>query len=408
MQTGYSPDASAPAAAGSPLAPPSAAPTGRNRLNSIDCLRGLVMIVMALDHTRDYLAPGGQDFLRDVHHPALFLTRWITHFCAPTFVFLAGVGAFLFGARVANRAVLSRFLLTRGFWLVICELTLVRFGWTFHLAPQFMLLQVIWVIGCSMIFLSGLVFLPRLVLVAGAVALIGGHNLLDGIDAASLGRLRPVWILLHQRGLIELAPGVQVFALYPLIPWVAVMLAGYLTGPVFLRPAQDRTKTLAMAGGLVVLFFVGLRASNFYGDPGLWHSDPSLGASVLSFVNCEKYPPSLLYLAMTLGPALLALAAFDGVQGRGANFLVTFGRVPFFFYLGHIYLIHTIAVAVALLRSGPGAWDAGFPPRADLSPNFGLPVMYLFWFLIVLALYPLCRWFGRIKETRRAWWLSYL
>jgi uncharacterized membrane protein len=185
-------------------------------------------------------------------------------------------------------------------------------------------------------------------------------------------------------------------------------MAGYLTGPVFLRSAQDRVRTLAIAGGLVLLFFVVLRASNFYGDPGLWKADDSLLASVLSFVNCEKYPPSLLFLAMTLGPALLALAAFDKVRGRVVNFLVTFGRVPFFFYLSHIYLIHAIAVGVAVLRSGAAAWDAGFPPRADLASNFSLATVYGFWFLICIALYPLCFWFGRIKETRRAWWLSYL
>jgi uncharacterized membrane protein len=363
---------------------------------------------MALDHTRDYLAPGGQEFLRDVHHPALFLTRWITHFCAPTFVFLAGVGAFLFGARTSNRAVLSRFLLTRGLWLVICEFTVVRVGWTFHLIPQLLLLQVIWVIGCSMILLSGLIFLPRPLLVVGTVGLVIGHNLLDGVNAADWGRLSPVWLLLHQQGLVNFASGVQAFVVYPLIPWVAVLLAGYLAGPVFLRPAPHRARTLALSGGLMLLFFVALRASNAYGDPRPWHSEGPNLASALSFLNCEKYPPSLLYLAMTLGGALLALAAFDGAQGRAINFLITFGRVPFFFYVSHIYLIHAIAVGMVVLRKGPAAWDSGFPPRGDLASNFSLPAVYCSWIVIVLLLYPLCRWFARIKAVRKDWWLSYL
>jgi uncharacterized membrane protein len=383
--------------------------TFRSRLDAIDLLRGLVMVIMALDHTRDYLS-GGTGMLRDVHQPALFLTRWITNYCAPTFVFLAGAGASLYGSRGRSVAQVSRFLVTRGLWLVLMELTLVKIGWSFSVRPDFFLLQVIWVIGWSMVALAGMIFLPRKALIIVAGLLIFGHNLLDGINADAWGRYRVVWLLLHQPGFFQPRPDIKVLAMYPLIPWVAVILAGYLLGPLLLLAPVLRRRALWRIGTAVVGLFVALRAIDLYGDPAPWAPQDGWLASLLSFVNCEKYPPSLLFLGMTLGPALLALAAFDQAKGRMAQFFISFGRVPFFYYMAHIYLIHLVAVTIALAGNGSAAWLAGgLPPMARPAGwGFGLPAVYGFWIGIVLLLYPLCRWFGKVKQRRQDWWLSYL
>ncbi len=290
-------------------------PAGRARLTSIDLLRGLVMVVMALDHTRDFFAAGGFN-PRDVTDPALFLTRWITHFCAPTFIFLAGISAFLYGQGRSAGSV-SRFLLTRGIWLVLIELTVVRFGWSFSIHFNHFVVQVIFVIGASMIALAGLVHLPRWAIAAAGLVMIFGHNLLDGIKAAQFGAAAPVWNFLHQPGHLQLAPGVDLVVLYPLIPWIGVMAAGYALGPVFTREPAARIRELFVLGATITVGFILLRATNLYGDPAPWAVQDNVVASVLSFINCEKYPPSLLYLAMTLGPALMLLAAIERTQGTG-------------------------------------------------------------------------------------------
>ena len=380
----------------------------RSRLDSIDLLRGVVMVLMALDHTRDFFGASTMN-PRDVNDPALFLTRWVTHFCAPIFIFLAGISAFLYKNRGRTKAEASRFLFTRGTWLVLLEFTVVLFGWTFNPAFDFFVLQVIWAIGWSMIALAGLIYLPRAAIATLALAMIAGHNLLDGIRAEELGDLGWLWLLLHEPGFMNPAPGVKLLALYPLVPWIGVMAAGYASGPVMNFPEAQRRRCLLVSGSLLVGIFVGLRALNVYGDPAAWQPSPTWSASVLSFINCEKYPPSLLYLGMTLGPGLVGLALVEHARGRLAHWLITFGRVPFLYYIAHIYLIHLVAVAAAVFTGADVLWLFQ-NPLASKPDDYGasLPVVYVLWLGIVLALYPLCRWFAALKQRRKDWWLSYL
>jgi uncharacterized membrane protein len=451
---------------GGPANEPLAAP-GRGRLDAIDLVRGLVMVVMALDHVRDYFSRDLFTDPTDLNRtsPALFLTRWVTHFCAPTFVFLAGTGAFLFRSRARTTAALSWFLLSRGLWLVVLELTWVQFAWNFHLNYRYALGPgVLWAIGWSMVALSGLVFLPTSAVAVFGVVIIAYHNLLDGRSAADLGLPDWLWILLHQPGQFEIVKGLRFTAPYSLLPWLGVMAAGYGLGALFLLDRAVRRKQLLGLGLAVTFTFVALRFTNWYGDPPNWQlqapphpaAGPSvvgLGASplgtgpvaaaagllgakpdparirgkatgpwapqedpvftVLSFLNCQKYPPSLLFVLMTLGPAVTALALFDRPAGALGRFFVTFGRVPLFFYLLHLPLIHGLMVGLDYLRFGwsPFVSDAPWTLRPDRLPKgygYGLGVVYLVWLGVVLALYPVCRWFAGVKQRRREGWLSYL
>jgi uncharacterized membrane protein len=385
-----------------------AAAGSRTRLGSIDTLRGLVMIVMALDHTRDFFANGGFN-PRDVAEPALFLTRWVTHFCAPTFIFLAGISAYLYGVQGRTASGISRFLLTRGIWLVAIEFTAVRLGWSFDLHFNYFVAQVIFAIGVSMVALAAFVHLPRRAIAAIGLAMILGHNALDGIKAEQLGAAAPLWNFLHQPGRFDVVPGIRFFVLYPLIPWIGVMAAGYALAPVFMQERATRVRQLLLLGAAVTAGFVVLRASNLYGDPVPWTVQGTPLATVLSFINCEKYPPSLLYLGMTLGPALMLVAAFEWIRGPVAGWIATFGRVPFFYYVVHIFFLHALAIAFAWATIGDVGWLFG--PLAGHKPTIyglGLPGIYAVWLAVVIALYPLCRWFAGIKRRRTEWWWSYL
>ena len=376
---------------------PAPRPRG-HRLDNIDLLRGAIMLLMALDHVRDFFhAGGGVMNPRDVTQPALFLTRWITHFCAPTFIFLAGMSAHLYGQR-KGRTIrhVSWFLLTRGACLIALELTIINFGWTFDPRFDLLTLQVIWAIGCSMIALAAMVFLPRSVIGAITIVMIGGHNLLDGVHAAQVGRLAWLWNILHEPGSLGRIGGVQIFVLYPLIPWVGVMAAGYVLGPVMQLDGERRRATLVNIGVALVVIFILLRGTNIYGDPADMAVHASPLATLLSFLNCEKYPPSLLYLAMTLGPALIALAMLEFADGALAGVLITFGRAPLFLYVVHIYAIHLLSAAVAMIEKPPAF-------------GFSLPIVYAIWLAVVAMLYPLCRWFAGVKRRRDDWWwLSYV
>jgi uncharacterized membrane protein len=381
---------------------------GRVRLDSIDLLRGLVMVLMALDHTRDFFAAGGPN-PRDIADPALFLTRWVTHFCAPTFIFLAGVSAFLYGERGRSVGQVSFFLLTRGLWLILIELTLMRVCWTFSFHINVFVMQVIWVTGASMVVLAGLVHLPRWAIATIGLAMIAGHNLLDGIDAEDLGYAAWLWTLLHQPGLIEIAPHIKLFVLYNLVPWSGVMAAGYALGPVFRLDPASRRSFLIRTGAAVTAGFIVLRATNLYGDPAAWSVQASVLRTVLSFVDCEKYPPSLLFLMMTLGPALILLALFERAHGAIAGAITTFGRVPFFFYVVHVAFIHALAVGFAWITVGDIGWMFGSSlSQKPASYGLGLPGVYAVWLCVVAALYPPCRAFAALKQRRREWWWSYL
>jgi len=396
-----------------PLADPEARDQPRQRLDSVDLLRGVVMVVMALDHVRDF-------FTRSAHlfDPAdlarttapLFFTRWVTHFCAPTFVFLAGASAFLYGSRPGrSRPELARFLLSRGLWLVVIELTVVRLAWQFNLDYRFFALQVIWAIGWSMVALAALVWLPiRLVGVFGLL-MIATHNLLDGFGASPL-RAGPgefadaslgdwIWSILH----VQNPP-----VMYPLVPWIGVMAAGYAFAPVLRHEPAKRRRELLLVGAALVAGFILLRALNLYGDSQPWSVQRSGLFTVLSFLNTTKYPPSLLYLLMTLGPALLSLVLFERVRGSVAQFFTVYGRVPFLFYVAHLYLIHALVLVVAGLRGDDVQAYLTLWRFMPDSWGYGLGVTYLIWVFVVISLYPLCRWFAGVKARRREAWLSYL
>jgi len=396
---------------------PAAATISKPRLDSIDTLRGIVMVLMALDHTRDFfsrdLAFDPTDLAKT--NPALFLTRWITHFCAPVFIFLAGTGAFLATTRGSTRRALSWFLLTRGLWLVILELTWVRFGWLFNLDYHFSMGIVIWVIGWSMVSLAALIHLPRRLMVVFALLLIAGHNLLDQVEPESFGSLGWLWRIVHSGGMIQLSANTRFIAGYPLVPWIGVMALGFGFGPLLLRDPEERRHRLLVLGGIVTLLFVVIRATNCYGDAQRWSEQKDFLFSVLSFLNCTKYPPSLCYLLMTLGPAFLVLAALDRGTPRWLQPVCVFGRVPLFFYLLHLPFIHGLAVIVSYIRYGDASWWFANDPvggsKVDLMPagyGFGLPVIYLVWAFVVLALFPACRWFAGVKRRHHSRWLSYL
>jgi uncharacterized membrane protein len=387
------------------------------RLGSIDLLRGLAIVVMALDHVRDYFLIGTtNDPMTDPDvAPALFLTRWITHFCAPVFVLLAGTSAGLMAAR-KSPAELGRFLLTRGLWLIAIEIVVISTGWTFapHGIAQLdglvlVTMQVIWAIGASMVVLAGLQFLGRGACLALGVAIVVGHNLLDGLwPASTMFQTGPLWIALHAQMTANAGPFTFVFV-YPLLPWIGVMLLGFGTAAVFERPAARRDALLLRAGLAMTAAFVVLRALDVYGDPNPWQPQPGgTVATLIDFLNVTKYPPSLAFLLMTLGPAAILCAYADRFRGRLAEALVMFGRVPFAFYVAHLYLIHAIA---ALLGIAQGFGAAPFFNLFLWFPaGYGLPLwgVYVVWAIVIALLYPFCRWVAGVKARRRDWWLSYL
>jgi uncharacterized membrane protein len=408
---------------------------GAARLDSIDLLRGIVMVIMMLDHTRDFVH---RDVLMGLDptdlsrtNVVLFFTRWITHFCAPVFVFLAGTGAYLRWTRGRSKQDMSKFLLTRGLWLIILEFTVVRLFVFFNLDYRFLgAAQVIWVIGISMIIMAALIYLPLRVLAVFGVGMILLHNLLDNVrvtgwqgpQSAVPGLGAKLWILLHQpfEGFpVAGFPSPVVFVIYPIIPWVGVMAAGYAFGKLYQMDAPRRRRLLITIGSVSIALFIIIRFINRYGEPNLWAPQNSLGFTILSFLNTTKYPPSLLFLLMTLGPAMLALAWFESTKsspsssffGKVKEFFVTFGRVPLFFYLLQWLTAHLISVVLHWAAGKPLAWMfssqtllSGPPP----GMGFSLAVVYASWIVGVILLYPLCKWFAGVKARRKDWWLSYL
>jgi len=383
----------------------------RERIASVDIIRGLVMVLMAIDHVRVYsgLPPGGPT-------PGIFFTRWVTHFCAPAFVFLAGTSAFLLGVKLNNRPALSRFLLIRGAWLILLELTVIRICWTFNFDfAHYLLAGVIWAIGWSMIVLAGLVWLPLPAIAALGVVVVAGHNLLDPV-VANLNPEGPppfwLWQVLYLGGEIQLgAGGPSLVILYVLIPWVAVMALGYAFGAVLgWEPERRRRTCYAIGLGAIAAFLI-LRGFNLYGDPRHWEG--SRMPAPLSFLNTTKYPASLQFLLMTLGPTIAAIPLLEHARGRVADFLTVFGRVPLFYYLLHIPLIHALACGVSLIREGQvNPWlFTNHPMRPGDLPDgymWNLGLLYLVFAIALCILYFPCRWFAGLKARSRAAWLSYL
>jgi uncharacterized membrane protein len=376
------------------------------------------MVIMALDHVRLFFSNAYAFEPTDLSHTnaALFLTRWITHFCAPVFVFLAGTGAFLSTSRGKTRESLARFLVTRGLWLVFLDLFVVHtLGWWFNFDYHLLYGDVLWALGWSMVVLAGLVWLPMWSIVTIGIAMVALHNLLDRVQADSFGSFRWVWAVLHTGDILEPRPGFHFVPGYPLVPWIGVMAAGYGFGALLLRPAAERRKWLLALGGALTLAFIIIRATNLYGDPREWAVQKTGLFTILSFINPEKYPPSLLYLLMTLGPAIIALALFDRISHPLSRPLVTLGRVPLFYYLLHIFVIHALAVGFAYIRYGQAGWmfQNVTVPSTSVLPypqgyGYNLIVVYAIWLVVVVLIYPLCQWFASVKRRRREVWLSYL
>jgi uncharacterized membrane protein len=387
----------------------SAPPVGWSRLESVDILRGVVMILMALDHTRDFLGITSisPTNLAQTTIP-LFFTRWITHFCAPVFFLLTGTGAYLSLRRKSKRQ-LSRFLFTRGLWLIFLELTVFRcLGFQFNFDYHLTLLNVLWAMGWAMIVLSVLVHIPLPWTAAFGLVVIAGHNLLDSIQTSN-----PIWSILHFPNLILKTPQHSVFVAYPLIPWVGVTAIGYSLGQVYGWTSQRRRAFFLRTGLLAVAVFLILRSINVYGDPVGWSPQRSALFTTLSFLNTSKYPPSFLFLLMTLGPAVLLLWAIDERTPQQLRPVLVFGKVPMFYYLLHIPMIHLIAVVVCYARYAHVHWMiespsvSQFPITRPPGWGFSLPIVYLIWVCVVLALYPLCHWFAAVKQRGRDAWLSY-
>ena len=379
------------------------------RVESVDVVRGAIMIVMALDHTRDFFGvPGVSPTDVSRAGAALFFTRWITNICAPVFFLLTGTGACLLLRRKPAGEV-SRFLLTRGLWLIVLDLVVLRcLSYQFNVDYRVTMLLVLWALGWSMIALSALVYLPLGAVAAFGIVTIAGHNLLDGIRPST-----GILAVLHGPGIVSNGPHV-VFASYPLIPWVGVTAAGFALGRIYTWPVDRRRTFLWRTGAALIAAFVVLRGLNVYGDPSRWKAQATTVATILSFLNTTKYPPSLLFLLMTLGPALLALRAADaGTKGWLRPALVL-GKVPMFYYITHFTLIHLLAVAACYARYGSAHWMFESPDLAHYPftppPGWGysLPVVYAIWIGVVVALYPACRWFAAVKQRRRDAWLSYL
>lgn len=398
-----------------------------SRLNSIDFLRGLVMVIMLLDHTREFVHADAFRFSpTDLTktNVLLFFTRWITHICAPTFVFLAGTSVYLQLMRGKSRTELSKFLLTRGLWLIVLEFTVVRFSLFFNVDYSFFgLAEVIWIFGVSMIALAALVYLPIQIVAAFGIGMIALHNLLDGIKvppaAAMAGTPAPdalqiIWMFLHQPGFVPLFQNVKMFVAYPLIPWIGVMAAGYAMGVIYTWEKERRRKWLFGLGLALTLLFVALRAANFYGDPQIWKIQTSAEFTILSFLNTTKYPVSLLFLLMTLGPALLILALAENVKKENllSRIIVTFGRVPLFYFILQMFAAHGLSVLLNLLAGkSVGYLFLNFSAsNTDAPPDAGFPLwtVYVAWLAGLILLYPLCSWYSKLKQRRESWIFGYL
>lgn len=374
------------------------------------------MVIMALDHVRDYFHLGA--FMYDPVNmetttPALFFTRFITHYCAPIFVFLAGTSAFLYGAK-KTKVQLAKFLMTRGLWLIFIEIVVMNFLWWFDISFGYTNLQVIWAIGICMILLGMLIYLPKKLILILGLAMVFGHNLLDGIVMQGSSLKSIIWYVLHQQNFVPFGTRfVGIF--YPIIPWVGVMALGYVFGSLYQSgfDMRSRKKWLLRLGvGSVVLFFI-LRAINVYGDPIPWSVQKNGTFTIMSFFNVYKYPPSLLFLLITLGPGFLFLYATESIKNKITDFFLVFGRVPFFYYILHIFIIHLSALVIHALLGGN--WrdmilDASiFTTNTLANYGYSLFVVYLVWIAIVLSLYPICKKYMEYKiNNRDKWWLSYL
>lgn len=423
-----------PVAIGEPLS------AAKARISSIDVVRGVVMLLMAIDHVRVYAGvPAGGPV------PGIFFTRWVTHFVAPAFCFLAGTAAWLHGRKLGSKGALARFLLTRGVWLIFLELTVLRIGWTFNFDFQhYMLAGVIWMLGWCMILLAGLLWLPTPMLALLGGVIIAGHNIVDFytpqiIPALQSSKLTWLAQCLYFGGEVELGhTGIPLVILYSIIPWIGVMCAGYAYGGLVELPAARRRKWNLAIGSACIALFILLRSLDVYGDPRPWNPKPrpqqaathqASGGSqatpvpsrpapvrppaYIRFLNTTKYPASLLFLLMTLGPMFIGLGLSETWRGRTAKLLEIYGRVPMWYYLLHIPLIHALALLISLVRSPGATWwmftnHPMYPPPPPAGYTWSLALLYAVWAVAIVLLYFPCRWFAELKSRKKSRWLSYL
>ncbi len=389
---------------------------GRTRVDSIDILRGLVMIIMALDHTRDFfhISAWTQDPLDlATTSPELFLTRWITHFCAPVFTFLAGTSVW-FQARNKNTSELSSFLIKRGLWLVVVEIVVFNFAFSFDPAYTVIGLQTIWSIGVSMIILGLLIWLPFEAILAIGLLIVLGHNSLDFYESSKKSGFSFFYSIIHRPGFFPLSKEHSIFILYPVLPWLGIMILGYCFGRIFTTfKGAERRKIISLIGIGITMFFILLRAINIYGDPKPWSQHDTVLYTVFSFIDTQKYPPSLLYAAMTIGPGIIFLNLFEKTKNVLTDLIVVFGRVPFLYYVLHFFLIHFLSMIFFLMRGHK--FNEGIYEGPNMLPNFiiakegySLGLVYVIWIGVIVILYPVCKWFSEYKKTHRNWWLSYL
>jgi uncharacterized membrane protein len=387
------------------------------RISSIDLMRGVVMVIMALDHSRDFFHQGAlvsNPTDLETTTPVLFFTRWITHFCAPTFVMLAGTSIFISSLKKTKND-LSLFLLTRGFWLIVLEVVVIRFSFFFNLYYDVVIFQVIFVIGASMICMAAISRLPYVAILGIGIVLTFGHNIADYFPAQNNDPLFGVWTVLRQTGFLSLTPDHGLLVMYPVLPWLGIMALGYALGKLYTRDiaAERRQKMLLMIGGLAILAFVVLRLINSYGDPSPWSTQKTGFYTFMSFINTTKYPVSLQYTLMTLGPILVILGLLEKVNLSFLNPFLVFGRVPLFYYVLHFYLIHAVSLALFMNKSGKSFSEIDFhfnKSFGGLTPESGYSLFwaYVAWISVVVLLYPICKWYNRYKSTHTQWWLSYL
>lgn len=386
----------------------------QTRILSIDILRGMVMVLMALDHTRDYFhifAFTDDPLNLASTTPALFFTRFITHYCAPIFVFLSGISIYL-QSLIKSKKELSQFLMKRGLWLVFVEIAIISFGWSFNPNYSMIMLQVIWVIGVSMVILGLLIWLPYTAILGIGILLVVGHNGLDFYEASANFKPNFWWDVLHHGkfAAYKINQNHAVFLIYPIIPWCGLMILGYCFGQLFTPKFSplERQKLLNQIGIGLILTFVAVRFLNIYGDPVPWETQKNGLFTFLSFINVNKYPPSLMYMCITIGPGLLALSYLEKIENGFTKIMVIFGRTAFFYYILHLYLIHALAELNSYLQGIHfelnSIWHFVIP-----SKGYSLPIVYALWILVILILFPLCKRYDSYKRShRKQWWLSYL
>ena len=388
----------------------------KRRISSVDLLRGAVMIIMALDHTRDFFhfdAQTGNPLDLSTTTPALYFTRWITHFCAPVFVFLSGTSAFLQSARKSKKE-LCIFLITRGLWLILAEVTIVNLLLTFDIDFSFIALEVIWAIGISMVILALMIWLPFEIILAVGLLIVFGHNTLDFYEKDQTTTFSAMYDLIHRRGSHSLWGKHQLLILYPFLPWTGLMMLGYCLGKVLRNnDAAYWKRFLIITGISTIALFIILRYINVYGDPAPWSLQATGFITFLSFINSSKYPPSLFFICMTIGPALLLMAWWDNIQNGFTKIVSVYGRVPFFYFLTHLFVIHFFSAVTYILRGHSFAEGAGNPAAfikfIQSGEGVQLRYVYMIWLAVVVGLYPVCKWYDRYKTMHKEKrWLRYL